>query len=81
MDTIAEDEIRHAELAWDIGRWIDRQLTTEEREQVARAARDAVARLRETAAHDSGCPELGLPAETEAQALLDRAEQALWRAA
>ncbi len=46
MRSIAEDECRHAELAWRVAAWIAPRLTAEERVQVDRTTRDAVVTLR-----------------------------------
>ena len=37
--TIARDELRHAELAWDLARWIERQLSAAERNELTRLRR------------------------------------------
>jgi hypothetical protein len=50
MERIAGDELRHAELAWRVARWIDGRLEPRERARVARAQRKAVKALaRQTA--------------------------------
>jgi len=45
MRSIAADECRHAELAWEVAAWLSPRLTPAEREAVDRATRDAVAAL------------------------------------
>jgi hypothetical protein len=45
MHHIAEDETRHAELAWAIARWAERRLDARARARVARARRDAATEL------------------------------------
>jgi hypothetical protein len=45
MRSIAEDECRHAELAWAVARWMLPRLTPAERETVERAMQEAVAGL------------------------------------
>jgi hypothetical protein len=42
MKAIANDEARHASLAWTIGAWIEGRLTSAERSRVAEARREAV---------------------------------------
>jgi hypothetical protein len=45
MTSIAADECRHAELSWDVARWMAPRLTAGGRRAVARAMGDAVAAL------------------------------------
>lgn len=45
MAAIADDEIRHAALAWDVAAWIDTTLTDDERARVAQARAEARARM------------------------------------
>jgi hypothetical protein len=50
MRVIAEDEIRHAELAWQVAAWLEPQLSSAERLQLLAAKRAALADLLESAA-------------------------------
>lgn len=45
MRSIADDECRHAELAWAVAAWLRPRLTREERDAIERATREAVAAL------------------------------------
>jgi hypothetical protein len=45
MRSIAADECRHAELAWEVAAWILPRLTPEQRDAVRRATAEAVAKL------------------------------------
>ena len=79
---IAEDELRHAALAWAIDRWLAPRLDD--------ATRAAIAVARAHAAHalgaelladddaDAALAALGLPDPHQGRALLDRARRALW---
>jgi len=42
---IAEDETRHAELAWQVAAWLEPQLSEAEQRELARVKREAVAQL------------------------------------
>ena len=78
MRTIAEDETRHAGLAWDVAAWLEPRLTVDERAAVARARARAIAELRSALASEPA-PELehvaGMPAADRAIALLDALEE------
>jgi hypothetical protein len=73
MSRIARDEIRHAELAWDIERWLRPRLSVSQRQRV-RAARIAAVReladglKYQLAPGERDC--LGLPGSREAAELL-----------
>jgi hypothetical protein len=73
MVAIAEDETRHAALAWAIARWVAPRLGEEGRARVEVAMKRAIAELREDAprATASLAREAGLPAGEEARALVD----------
>jgi hypothetical protein len=59
---IARDELRHAELAWDLAGWLERRLTPAERRACDDALSDALARLSQHEGHDPGLgAALGLP--------------------
>jgi hypothetical protein len=83
MRAIAEDETRHAALAWDVAEWIDARLTDDERRRVAEARAEAVATLRSALAapiaHDLA-HETGIPSATKALAMLDVIAPSLWAA-
>ncbi|MBX3191883.1 MAG: ferritin-like domain-containing protein [Labilithrix sp.] len=73
---IALDEARHAELAHDVARFLDRKLTPAERARIDRARRDALADLR-SELHDPPrdlVDTAGLPSRAQALALLDGLE-------
>jgi hypothetical protein len=78
MRVIAEDETRHAGLAWDVAAWLEPKLSVEERTAVAAARARAIAELR-VALGAAPAPELeslaGMPASDRAIALLDALEQ------
>ena len=46
MAPIANDEVRHAELAWEVGRWAELRLSPTARQRVASAREQAMAALR-----------------------------------
>lgn len=71
MRAIAPDETRHAELADDVARFLDRKLTAEERAIVANEREEAIAALHAEIASSSPSARFGLPSPEEARALLD----------
>ena len=73
MRSIADDETRHAALAWQVARWVSPRLNASERLRVRRAMRAAVSSLRcEVASTPADvAAELGLPSGAEARALVD----------
>ncbi len=84
---IADDEARHAQLAWDLYAWLGAQLGPSEGSRVAAARAEALARL-ETVAEDQALAvpaaariALGLPAPRRARALARRFVRALATAA
>jgi hypothetical protein len=83
MRAIADDETRHAALAWDVAEWLDSRLTDEERVIVARARSEAIATLRSVLAtpiaHDLE-HDAGIPSATKALAMLDVVAPSLWAA-
>ena len=84
MKRIAKDEARHAELAWQVARWLDTQLDACARERV-RAARQAAidglkAELRQEPAA-ALVEHAGLPTARQASVLFDNASALLWQAA
>jgi hypothetical protein len=73
LSRIADDEVRHAELAFAVARWAAGRLSPEERRQVSAARREALEALRLAAL--SPPPELllrevGLPSAAQAQAMV-----------
>ncbi|MDC0675249.1 ferritin-like domain-containing protein [Nannocystis radixulma] len=81
---IAEDETRHAELAWDVHTWLEGQLDAAARARVATARASSVRELRAAVVADATDPELarrsGLPTGPVAELLFDRCAAALWAA-
>jgi hypothetical protein len=82
MRHIAEDETRHAALAWSIARWVHPRLSASEQARVLRATREALTALRCEVASTSTelASALGLPAGREGVALVDRFAAALFGA-
>ncbi|HVG59120.1 MAG TPA: ferritin-like domain-containing protein [Hyalangium sp.] len=81
MTRIADDETRHAELAWAIDRWAREQLPAAERDALREAQREAVVRLREEVALPLDAAlvtEAGMPAPEVAASLVATLEQELW---
>lgn len=81
--TIAEDETRHAELAWDLRAWLDLHLDTTERARVLAA--EAAERTRLAAAlaiepHPDVASRCGLPPAHVAAVLHDHCVAGLWAA-
>lgn len=81
---IADDEARHAELAWTIDAWLLDQLDAADRARVNAARRSAVRELAArlgTAADDPSLVELGVPQARAASHLWAALDEALWSAA
>lgn len=81
LAAIAEDETRHAELAWAIDEWLATRLSAAARAEVARARAHACQELRARldAADDGSIPlASGLPRRVAALALFDGLHRALW---
>ena len=73
MKRIAEDESRHAELAWDVASFCDERLGEGERAAVRAAMRDALETLRDEIdrpVHDDVCRVAGVPSREDARRLL-----------
>jgi hypothetical protein len=74
MCVIAKDEIRHAELAWEVAAWIEPQLSSSGRLQLLAAVRDALTELLERAARPElpahGARLIGLPSNVLAKQLV-----------
>ncbi|MFO0736872.1 MAG: ferritin-like domain-containing protein [Labilithrix sp.] len=78
MQVIAEDETRHAGLAWDVAAWLEPQLTADERELVNDARRRAIRDLRrelEADVHPDLRTRAGMPDAPTARALLDALDE------
>jgi len=83
MERIAEDETRHATLAWGVAEWLDGQLDAAARRRVHAAKRRAVLALRRSAADPPADVQrvAGVPGPRIAAALLDSLGKALWSSA
>ena len=81
MRPIAEDETRHAALAWKVARWVTPRLSEADRLHVGRAMRGAVRALRCEVANTPAdvAAALGLPSGEEGCALVDAFAAALLR--
>ena len=83
MRVIAEDETRHAALAWDVAQWVEGRLSDAERVRVNEARREAIETLRRelaTSPSDALVDRAGMPDAKEAGRLLDALESTLWTA-
>jgi hypothetical protein len=83
MGEIAEDETRHAALAFAIDAWVQSRLDQRSRARVATARADAVTVLRSELAYapDAVAREaLGLPDRAAALRLCSALERSLWAA-
>jgi hypothetical protein len=81
MKDIAADEARHAELSWELARWLEGKLDPASRARVARARRLAIADLTRECALDPSAAlgrELGLPSAREVRAILGELGASLW---
>ncbi|HEU0036126.1 MAG TPA: hypothetical protein VFQ53_36185 [Kofleriaceae bacterium] len=75
MATIARDEARHAELAWQLQRWLAPQLDAADRSAIAHAVAGARAELRAAVSvHEPELATLGVPPPAVAHAMLDALE-------
>lgn len=77
MRTIAEDETRHAELAWDVASWLEPQLSASERAVIQRERARAIGELRDALAVELEADLIalaGMPAPTHAVTMLDELE-------
>lgn len=80
---IADDESRHAQLAWDVAAWIEVRLDAPSRARVSRERDDAVTALvREmgAAVPDELRGRAGVPAASDATVLLAGLDRRLWSA-
>jgi hypothetical protein len=80
MTGIARDELRHAELAWQIERWLTPRLNGEQRRKLNEARRAALRQLNDELAQELSVSErerLGLPGAHEARLMLAELDRAL----
>jgi len=81
MKRIARDETRHAELAWEIARWLEPRLSPEERVRVRTAREAAIGRL-DRAQRIAPPTELqiaaGLPSAERAARMMNTLKSSLW---
>jgi len=82
LQPIAREEVRHAQLAWDIHAWALSRLTRSERRRIERALRDAADRLVSSSAiaHEDSSTRhtLGLPDADHKRALAIALDANLW---
>jgi hypothetical protein len=81
MRRIARDEVRHAELAWDVDAWLRPRLARAARRRVRDARTAAVAELSREVTHVLPGPArqmLGVPCATESLALVAELDRVLW---
>jgi hypothetical protein len=73
MATIARDEVKHAELSWEIAEWLEGRLDDDDRRAVHDARRRTIAELRSELEQHCVPPDaaLGLPDARAQVALLD----------
>ena len=82
MAAIARDETRHADLSWDVARFLDTKLDPKARAAVRRARARAVASLYERVSRQSASQMVrlvGVPEPRHARRLVDALAAALWR--
>jgi hypothetical protein len=80
MAAIARDELRHAELAWHIERWLTPRLRSEHRRQLNEARRAAIRQLNDELSNELELSErelLGLPGAYEARQMLAELDRAI----
>lgn len=81
LAVVARDEASHAQLSWDVARWLDEALDAQQRAAVAAAATRAVRELRVELCEPA--PEValvaGAPSSATALALFASLENDLWR--
>lgn len=82
MQGIARDELRHAELAWAIDRWVSRQLPAASKSRVVVARDAAVSQLTNQpwSVEPEVGRELGLPAAADMRRLVESVRRDLWLA-
>jgi len=81
---IADDELNHAALAWDVATWLNGQLDEAARARVSAAEAAELARLTVALATTEPDPEVsiqcGVPSPTVATAMFERCKASLWAA-
>jgi hypothetical protein len=76
---IAGDELRHAELSWELDSWLREQLPAAAQRRVHRARQRAIEALGQNLTTDTEvAAALGLPDVATATAMFERTRQALW---
>jgi hypothetical protein len=81
MRYIAEDELSHATLSWDVARWIEAHLSPDERARVDQERARAIAELESDVAQPQPEPwraALGWPTPDEARAILRGMRSQVW---
>jgi hypothetical protein len=81
MRRIANDETRHAALAWSVARWAEARLDARARSRIARARRNAVRDLGRSLATNlppSSTRVAGLPNAREAKSLFEELSRSVW---
>lgn len=81
MSAIARDELRHAELSWDLADWLASRLTPGELARVHAELTRALAELQaelQSEPHEAWCSALGIPTRDEAQAILRGMSADVW---
>jgi hypothetical protein len=79
---LCEDELGHAELAWEIDAWIQPRLSPQARARLAAEQREAIQALEAAPAPERSLQSLaGLPGGAEQAQLLAQLWQQLWGAA
>ena len=84
MRAIADDELSHAELAWDVAAWLDSVSTTEERQAVEREMDAAIASLKASVLGSrvpAGLARAGLPEPLAAAQLWAAVSREAWATA
>jgi hypothetical protein len=80
MRSIARDEVRHAQLAWDVMAWCMSRLDPTEQTKVRAAVRDAAQKLTPARLPNQVREPLGLPCAHQSRKMLDGLRQTLWSA-
>jgi hypothetical protein len=81
MQTIARDEMRHAELSWTVARWLEERLDAAARARVRQARHDAGRDLVRATSREPPrelVEELGIPAARHARAIARDLRASLW---
>ncbi len=81
LAAVSRDEASHAQLSWDIARWLDEALDGAERETVAAAAARAIEELRDELRAPAAevIRVAGAPSSEAALALFGALDRSLWR--